>query len=298
MRKYLTLLFMMCFAAAKGQSFSTYYGTYSVNVTGDIKTESTIHNIDYAALARANAVEEANRLKRKQYNDARAKQIGVSIANNPINAYTYGYPRLHMTLRDWAKNRGIKPKYGVFFIAPNTAIFDSQKYNVFRNVSSSGVTTEFSIELPYEWLYMATVPKVKELYSEEELDYFKLREENPREASLPSWMKEGVSYTWGFLHSKELYTANVYGSDGFRGTLKIEDEFNIIIEDTYVAALNGGLYGSVKIIVQYKADKRMSTFENLEGRRYYLQPLIEKTISTARYPTTKGDMRRMGIYQY
>ena len=304
MKTVSTFLAILFTGVSFAQSYSTYYGTYNVNsnVTIDknvnVKTESTIHTIDYGALAKANAMEEANRLKREQYRDERTKQIGIDIANNPVNAHTYGYPRLHLTLRDWAKNRGIRPKYGVFFIAPNAAIFESLKYNQFRNTSSSGIVTEFAIELPYKFLYINTVPKVKELWSEEQLEYFKLRETNPREAAMPSFMEEGVSYTWGHLHAKELYTANIYGSEGFRGTLKIEDEFNLLIEDTYVVALKDGLWGSVKIIVKYKADKRSSSFEEIEGRRYYLQPLIEKTISTARYPTTKGDMRSMRIYNY
>ena len=308
MKNLLITLGLLIAISAMGQSYSSFYGAHNVNsnvtikqninVSGKVKTESTIHTIDYGALAQANALQEANRLKRKQYNDQRAKQIGIDIANNPIIAYKYGRPALHQTLRSWAINRGIRPKYGVFFIAPNAAIFDRLEYNQFRNVSSSGVTAEFSIELPYKYLSMITNPKVKEIWSEEQLENFKLRENNPREVALPSWMEKGSDYTWGYLHDIELYTANIYGSDGFRGTIKYEDEFNIYIEDTYVAALKSGLYGSGKIIVSYKGDKRSSTFEELEGRRYYLKPLIEKTIANAEYPRTKADMKRMRIYNY
>lgn len=300
MKKFYCLAFTAVVTVSNGQSYSTFYGTYNVNqninVSGKIETESTIHTIDYAALAQANALAEANRLKSKQYRDKRAQQIGESIAENPINAYTYGYPRLLTTLRSWAKNRGLKPKYGVFFVAPNNALFDSYEYNSFRNVSSSGIITEFSIQLPMELQWPYTSEKVRSLYSDEELAWYTSWVTNPRGAALNEGLERGVEYTWGFLHDMELYTALVYGKEGFRGTLKYEDEFHIFIEDTYVANLDP--YGGILVRASYKGDKRKHTFEELEGRRYYLQPLIEKTIGNAKYPRTKRDMRIMGIYSY
>ena len=305
MKKILGIALIFLSTCSYGQSFSTFYGTYNVNqnvqvdqninVSGKIETESTIHTIDYGALAQANAISEANRLKRQQYNDQKTQQIGLSIAENPLNAYSYGYPRLKTTLKSWAKNRGLTPKYGVFFIAPNNALFDSYEYNAFRNVSSSGIITEYSIELPMD-LPSYTSEKVLSLYSDEELAWYRSWVNNPRGAALNEGLEKGVEYTWGFLHDTELYTALVYGKEGFRGTLKYEDEFHIYIQDTYVANLFP--YGGILVRASYKGDKRKHTFEELEGRRYYLQPLIEKTVANATYPRTKGDMRRMGIYNY
>lgn len=299
MRLRLSLTFLLLSTISNGQSFSTFYGTYNVNqnvqVDQNVKTVSTIHTIDYGELAKANAIAESNRLKRQEYYDNRAKQISIDIAKNPINAYTYGNPRLYITLKSWAKNRGLTPKYGVFYVAPSEALFTSYKYNAFRNTSSSGIVTEFSIELPFD-LPVYAKEKVLNLYSEEELKWYRSWSKNPRSAALNEQLEKGGNYSWGFLHETDLYTAKVYGKEGFRGTLKYEDEFHIYIEDTYVADLFP--YGGVLVRATYKGDKRKNTFEELEGRRYYLSPLIEKTIANAVYPRTKGDMRRMRIYNY
>lgn len=303
MKKFYCLAFIAVVTVSYGQSYSTFYGTYNVNqninVSGKIETESTIHTIDYAALAQANANAEANRLKREQYQDKRAQQIGESIAKNPLNAYSYGYPRLYKTLKDWAKNRGLNPKYGVFYVAPNNALFDSPEYNSFRNVSASGIITEFGIGLPMnvpEPGNSSITIRMSSLYSDEDLAWYNSWETNPREAALSEGLEKGIEYNWGFLHDTELYTAQVYGKEGYRGTIKYEDEFHLFITDTYVASLFP--FGGILVRATYKGDKRKHTFEDLEGRRYYLQPLIEKTIGNAKYPTTKGDMRRMGIYSY
>lgn len=304
MRFFLGFALTVLSIYSNGQSFSTFYGTYNVNqnvqvdqninVSGKIESESTIHTIDYGALAQANAISEANRLNLQQYNDQKALQIGESIAKNPLNAYSYGYPRLNKTLRSWAINRGIKPKYGVFFTAPSNALFDSYEYDKFRNVSSSGIITEFSIPLPMDIEYANE--KVKSLYSKEDFEWYTSWGNNPRGAVEMTNLEVGTEYTWGFLHAKELYTAKVYTKDGYRGTRKFEDEFHIYIEDRYAASLMP--YGGVFTTVTYKADKRKHTFEDLEGRRYYLQPLIEKVIANARFPTTDKQMRLMRIYNY
>ena len=81
-----------------------------------------------------------------------------------------------------------------------------------------------------------------------------------------------------YLHKKEYVKRNVCGFDGYRGTMIWEDDFEKCITDNYTAYFNGI---TLTIKVRYKADKGSNiTFEDLEGRRYYLLEFVEKHIRT------------------
>ena len=81
-----------------------------------------------------------------------------------------------------------------------------------------------------------------------------------------------------FCHKKEVVKRTVYGNKGFRYTLIWEDDYEICITDNYLSLYNGTYYSSK---VRYKADKSSGlTFEDLEGRRFYLSKFIDKTIAT------------------
>tara|TARA_B100000989_G_scaffold148432_1_gene110625 strand:+ start:963 stop:1352 length:390 start_codon:yes stop_codon:yes gene_type:complete len=83
-----------------------------------------------------------------------------------------------------------------------------------------------------------------------------------------------------YCHKKEVVKRLVYGKKGFRYTLIWEDDYEICITDNY-EAFNNGVTFFVK--VSYKADKSSDlTFEDLEGRRFYLSKFIDKTIATRR----------------
>ena len=80
--------------------YSTYYGTYDVNVKADVNINKninvngninkTIRTIDYGALANANATKERNRIEELKISNAREKEALIAIAKNPINAFFYG----------------------------------------------------------------------------------------------------------------------------------------------------------------------------------------------------------------
>ena len=70
----------------------------------------------------------------------------------------------------------------------------------------------------------------------------------------------------------------VFGINGCKGSLIYEDDFEYVISDNYYALFNGILYSAK---VRTKGDKQEVTFEQLEGRRFYLRRLMEQIISTA-----------------
>ena len=83
----------------------------------------------------------------------------------------------------------------------------------------------------------------------------------------------GVSDS-AFCHKKELVKRTVYGKIGYRSTLIWEDDLEICITDNYVAFNNNVEY---YVKVRYKADKESDvSFQDLEGRRYYLSKFIDK----------------------
>src|SRR5690606_13409338 len=86
-----------------------------------------------------------------------------------------------------------------------------------------------------------------------------------------------------YVHKKDVNRAKVWGVKGYVGTLIYEDDYEYTIGDNYMSFdedKKKGIYYYVK--VRYFGDKDEITFEDLEGRRYYLKGLIEKIISTAK----------------
>jgi len=90
-----------------------------------------------------------------------------------------------------------------------------------------------------------------------------------------------------FVHKKDINRATVYGVKGFKGTLIWEDDYQYTITDNYSSRKFEG--NSIRYFVKVRTygDKDEVTFEQLEGRRYYLRRLIEKVISTATVTNTK-----------
>ena len=79
-------------------------------------------------------------------------------------------------------------------------------------------------------------------------------------------------------HKTEVVKRIVYGKQGFRSTIIWEDEFEICITDNYVAFNNNVEY---HFTARYKADKESSlSFQDLEGRRYYLSKFIDKHVAS------------------
>lgn len=84
-----------------------------------------------------------------------------------------------------------------------------------------------------------------------------------------------------FVHKKDVAKRTVYGKRGYRSTVIWEDDYEIGITDNYLSDHYDNISSSAK--VRYKADKSSGlTFEDLEGRRFYLSKLIDKLIATRR----------------
>ena len=82
-----------------------------------------------------------------------------------------------------------------------------------------------------------------------------------------------------FVHKKDVARATVWGFKGFVSTLIWEDDYQYTITDNYSSYTPDNILNFVK--VRYYGNKKEVSFEQLEGRRYYLKRLIEKVISTA-----------------
>lgn len=83
-----------------------------------------------------------------------------------------------------------------------------------------------------------------------------------------------------FVHKTDSEKRTVYGHPGFRHTLIWEDDYNICITDNYISYHNG-ITSTVK--VRYKADKSSNiTFEDLEGRRFYLIRFVDRHVAGRR----------------
>ena len=81
-----------------------------------------------------------------------------------------------------------------------------------------------------------------------------------------------------YLHKKDISRIRIYGKPGYLLTLIYEDDYEYIIHDTYIA-VSGGVIFSGNVF--YKGDKDDVSFEELEGRRYYLKGSIDKMFSFA-----------------
>lgn len=294
MKQLLTTLAIVIATSMVGQSYSTFYGTYdvnqnvnvnkNVNVSGTVNqnVNKTVTTIDYGALAAANAQQEANRLNAMQYTDSRDAMISKEIAADPFAAFKYGKRAIKKYNRAESR-KYFKEEYGHFpnrvhweWTAPSTLLFSSTGFGKFRNTSSDGsIETEIIINTvtDYAWskekfgarVYPESITSSKKLAEQRQKWY-------PEGATLGN--NEQTTYT----HKSEIGTAKVYRKDGYVWTWIYETDYDYVIRDSYVAIQEGLLYDCR---IQYKVSKSRGTFEDLEGRRYYLRRLGEEIIATA-----------------
>lgn len=256
---------------------STVNADINHNINGTITENKTITTIDYGALQLANAQSEKNRLEQQKFEDEKLKQVALEIANDPLKAYDYGYI-YNGCLDDkkaFKKEEAKKlleeanfKNFCMYYIIPNELLFNNVGAGKYQNVSKEGVNTEIRIIIP---LYNKNKTAID---IEKHLSYEKyiIGQENERS-----------NKSKFFVHKKDLKRANVFGFKGYYGTLITEDKFEKGIYDHYLsynAEVGNGYICEVR--VSYFGDKDVVTFEQLEGRRFYMKPLIEKIISTAK----------------
>jgi hypothetical protein len=286
--KYLILSVTLVLSLSSYSQYSTYYGTGLINskqVNSNInltsKVNSTITSIDYGSLALANAEREKTRLQSLQYANELEKQRALEIAANPMKAFDYGRDNRWDMKKDIAKDFGYK-KLTWYHKIPHNSLFtpfsgERVGYN-YRNVSEDNIVTVITLEAVLNINGLEKGPLKDTL-----TDYFKLLLNNPEQYAKFNQDTVGtiLSYEKAFLHKKEIKRANVYGIDGFKTTLIYEDDYELVIEDNF----NASIYGKIlRASVKYKGEKGEVTFEQLEGRRYYLKRLCEQIIATTAFP--------------
>jgi hypothetical protein len=148
--------------------------------------------------------------------------------------------------------------------------------NIFhlQNVGSYGVKTEVIIYLPE--------------YNKENVKFDTEEEFEKTPIGEQEGLHDENKITKVFFHKKELNRATVFNTKGYRATFAWEDKFEIGLTDNYSfynENLGNGYMLYVK--VRYYGNKSETDFENLEGRRFYLKPLVEKIVSTARVSDLK-----------
>lgn len=293
MKKVLVLIALILSMTTFSQTYSTYYGTYdvnqNVNVNNNVNVSGTVYqninktvtSIDYGALAAANAQNEANRINAMQYTDARHAQRALEIAQDPFAAYKYGsnygiQAFSKSQSRQYFKESGFSGKIVFFrFTQPSKLLFNSTGLTKFRNTSADGkVLCELEVNFPSHYSY-AQEKFGKELYPD--ADNVARAMADQVMTNEIGGVKPGVDGDI-FTHKAELGTATVFGHKGYRATWIYENDFDYVIKDNYYA-FNSGILFQCGII--YTVEKSRGTFEDLEGRRFYLRRLCEEVIATA-----------------
>lgn len=292
MKRIILPLFLLVHGVLYSQ-YSTYYNintncNVSVNadinhnISGTVFEHKTITTIDYGALSLANAQKEKNRLEQQRFNDERQRQIALEISENPTKAYDYGnWITFSSKDKAWNKTKESKEnlrkikeytgfsEFAISYVFPNS-LFNYIGLTEFQNTSVDGVTTYINIHPP--------IYNINNEYVDFESNFDSI--EIGKELDVRDDQNKLIKT---FFHKKELNRATVFGLKGYRSTIVWEDKYEYCITDNYIyhsESLGNGYALSVK--VRYYGNKSETDFEKLEGRRYYLKPLIEKIISTAR----------------
>lgn len=294
--KKLILLVSIIFNATAYAQYSAYYNINTksnVNVDANVKYSGslfeykTITTIDYGALQLANAQREKNNLEQQKFADEKQKQIAFQIIEDPLKAYDYG-SWLNFSSQDKNFNKSkegknfietIKEKSGfskfrIDYVVPFLIFTYLNMFQV-QNVSSDGVKTDVILILPN----YNKEKKMLNVESEFENVVIGKEIEEPDEQNK---LRKTV------FHKKELNRATVFGFKGYRSTYIWEDKFEYCLTDNYI--LQSDSFGNgytVGFKVRYYGNKSEVDFEKLEGRRYFLKPLIERVVSTAKVSDLK-----------
>ena len=274
MKQIILLFGILSFFTTRAQ-YSNYYTVdinqdvnENINVSGNVNVNKNITTIDYGQLAIANAQRERNQLENLKYADEREMNISLEIALDPTKAYDYGYQNTFTKKGDDAKISGFK-KFTLSYRIPHKSLFINAGAGRIENVSSEGITTEILFYNPEYNIKNSVI----DIEKDGKMENFKVGVLNDSQINLGKRI---------FVHKKALNRATVYGISGFKSTLIWEDEYQYTIADNYVS-FNKSIGNGVKYFIKVRTygDKNEVSFEQLEGRRYYLKRLVEKVISTA-----------------
>jgi hypothetical protein len=284
--KKLILLLLLIPLVSFGQ-YSTYYGTYDVNadvnvnanINKNVNVSGTVNKnittIDYGALANANAQREANRIEGMKIANEQQRQALIEIAKDPNKAFDYGSDNNWPVKGKTAQFYGFK-KFTYYHKIPNQSLFTRTQKSDFsyENVSNDFIKTEIELSIPLKPAGIKDKNGLAEIKRQFDGIFNNVEEFAKMSEIVAGEYNEEIK---SFIHKKDINKATIFGINGFKGTLIYEDDYEYAIKDNYWGAINGLI---MQAGVRYTGDKDDITFEDLEGRRYYLRKLVEKIIST------------------
>jgi hypothetical protein len=255
----------------------------NVNVSGTVNVNKNITTIDYGALAQANAINERNRLERQLYANEEQKRIALEIASDPMNAFKYSQPINEKVDNSFKKKVKWTKRYSFVMTWPHSSLFtqvssSGQYWVVLENRDAKGILVEINLSVPYE----LNNDEAKEFVDAYYPEYNKSIEELFKESNeTVGKLVEDGSASGGdaFHHKNVIERTKIWGQNGFKQKYVWEDDYEYGITDNYRAfAGNKSFFFDAK--VRYKGSKNDITFEDLEGRRFYLRRLIERYLAS------------------
>ena len=253
--------------------FGQYSSYYKVDVNS--KITKTVKTIDYGALRQANVMEARNKIEKIKTQNATM----IAIAEDPLKAVVYGewgYWGRHSVAKKQAKDDGFK-KFKYKWKQPHDYLMQGNGGWEVINISSDNIKTVLEMQIPV-YVYGKKVNL--------SANSFKLRavkmgaEEYVKHdnTGVKKWEVGRIYDGRGMLHKVDINKTMVAGNNGFLRTLIFEDDYEYYIQDHYLSTAYDIWFSAT---VTYKGDKDETTFEDLEGRRYYLKPVSDLIISTA-----------------
>ena len=265
----------------------------NVDVSGSVEVNKTVKTIDYGALAQANAMREKNKLSRMKFQNEKEKEAVQAIINNPVAAYDYGQRgtvRIPNDLKRYGMKDGYNWGYKKFewsLTAPHNYLFQVVQAQdlgfSFQNISENQIRTTLDL---WGQFYVdgikSNIKKVKN-YDKRANFYNEITSliepEKLKSKVLSEKNDVGKILNGQYVHKVESSRASVCGCDGFKTTSVLEDEFEKLIVDKYRCSDGKRFFYAV---AKYRANNDVS-FEEIEGRRYYLINLLDKIVSTSDY---------------
>ena len=261
-----------------------------VDISGAVNVNKTVTTIDYGALAQANADRESNRLKSMQIANQQDREAMIAIANKPALAVEYGTTTAFNfpdDLVDRKQRSKLKYRFGYrgftwSFIVPHKSLFkwvmsDKDGWK-FANVSDLGISTSVWLQGQYNVAKRLAYYDTKGETEKEQTNKFLSDIVNTE--NLTSYVRrqknnEGSINDGYYYHKVSISRATIHGQEGYKVMSVIEDDFEKAIVQQF-------LYSDGEIVIlatsKVSGDKDVS-FEEIEGRNFYLSQTIELMVS-------------------
>ena len=193
--------------------------------------------------------------------------VRLQVPKDPSKAYDYGTEFTVSGSRKDLKPYGFK-SLTITGRKPHPTLLKEIGVSKYINISDDNITTELVVTPP---VYLAKTDEINKQWGGITVDTEKFIKN--LNGKVGSYNEEGKY----FLHKADINRANVNGQKGYVKTTAREDDYELKITDLFLAENDGIMYYA---LVTYTGDKDDTTFEDLEGRRYYFDKLIKLLVST------------------